>query len=298
MANTRGTYLFWGDLSTDQAVALCSFAAQGLWMRMLCLCGLSERPGYLEVAGVPLTVHDLSTMTGHPPDEIDPLLAELERRRVFSRDKRGCIYNRRMVRDENRARINRGNGKKGGNPTLSKTKRKTRSVNPSVKPRARDLNLNPPKKTQSTASETETKKPISSPAAAVAAAALPNDWADRIQAIWNSPSLTGFGRIESWTRQGADFEHDILQVLTGITARNRSTRPEWEPRSLNYFDQAVADAMAMRTAPLPTGKVNGHSNGHANGQPASKSPFHDRWGNFDALAYYRWREAQKAEAKA
>src|SRR5690606_30968443 len=54
--------------------------------------------------------------------EAETLLEELARWGVFSRDRRGCIYSRRMVRDAKKAAIARKNGKNGGNPSLRKTK--------------------------------------------------------------------------------------------------------------------------------------------------------------------------------
>ena len=46
------------------------------------------------------------------------LLAELELNGVFSRDRRGRIYSRRMVRDAKRSEEGRKHGRLGGNPSL------------------------------------------------------------------------------------------------------------------------------------------------------------------------------------
>ena len=38
---------FWKDWLTDPRLSICSLAAQGLWMRLLCIMSMSEPPGHL-----------------------------------------------------------------------------------------------------------------------------------------------------------------------------------------------------------------------------------------------------------
>lgn len=110
---------YWNDWEQDPALKLCSLAAQGLWMRLLCICAKAEPKGYLLVAGQPLSPADLVTLVGRPETEIETLMSELSLKGVFSRDRIGRIYSRRMIRDVKRGRKARENGAKGGNPTLS-----------------------------------------------------------------------------------------------------------------------------------------------------------------------------------
>lgn len=98
---------FWADWESDEALRQCSLAAQGLWMRMLCICAKGDPYGYVSIAGVALDAAGLSTAVGRPEAEVAPLLAELGRWGVFSRDRKGRIYSRRMLRDEQRAQIGR-----------------------------------------------------------------------------------------------------------------------------------------------------------------------------------------------
>src|SRR5580765_8207081 len=120
---------FWNDWETDPALKLCSLAAQGLWMRMLCICAKAEPRGWLLVAGQPLSDSDLARLTSVTAEEgVETLLAELGSKGVFSRDRKGRIYSRRMVRDEKRTKRNRQNGKTGGNPSLRKDKENTELV--------------------------------------------------------------------------------------------------------------------------------------------------------------------------
>lgn len=111
---------YWNDWRGDPALRLCSVAARGLWMDMLCVAAEADPIGYVTVASKPLDVPDLVRLSGEPADVIEPLLAELRTHGVFSVTRDGRIYNRRMVRDAKKARNARENGLLGGNPTLRK----------------------------------------------------------------------------------------------------------------------------------------------------------------------------------
>jgi hypothetical protein len=122
MSGTTWTKFYWSDWDTDPALRLCSFAAQGLWMRMLCIAASHDPIGYVAVAGRALEATDIARMTGGSEGDVQTLLAELDRNGVCSRDRHGRIYSRRMVRDAKAAAMARKNGKLGGNPSLSKHK--------------------------------------------------------------------------------------------------------------------------------------------------------------------------------
>lgn len=123
MASTAWSKFFWSDWSNDPALRLCSLAAQGLWMRMLCVAAESDPRGFVMVNCSPLDSNDIARLAGETKATVDELLSELERKGVFSRDRKGCIYSRRMVRDEKTARKNQKNGELGGNPSLRKERR-------------------------------------------------------------------------------------------------------------------------------------------------------------------------------
>lgn len=114
---------YWSDWESDAALRQCSLAAQGLWMRLLCICAKSEPVGYLAISGVDLDVAAVATAVSRPETEVASLMEELAKWGVFSRDRKGRIYCRRMVRDDKKAKTARNNGKNGGNPTLCKEKR-------------------------------------------------------------------------------------------------------------------------------------------------------------------------------
>jgi hypothetical protein len=133
MSGTIWSKFFWSDWESDPNLRLCSLAAQGLWMRMLCIAAAHEPLGYVAIAGKGLDEAALARLAGCAEAELGALLAELEGNRVFSRDRHGRIYSRRMIADARKARLARRNGLKGGNPSLSKE----RAFSPSDKRRAR-----------------------------------------------------------------------------------------------------------------------------------------------------------------
>lgn len=116
----RPAILFYsGDWLKDPSLRACGLAARGLWIDMLCFMHQSPDLGHLRSpAGKPLTIEQLSRMTGSQPSEVSALVAELESLGVCSRTEDGAIYCRRMVRDEEKRRLSVEAGKKGGNPAL------------------------------------------------------------------------------------------------------------------------------------------------------------------------------------
>lgn len=103
------------DWSKDLGLRSCSLAARGLWMEMLCMAHESARYGCLELNGAPLS--DPQIVNGISGATLK-MLRELETAGVFSRDDRGTIFSRRMVRDERLREVRAVCGKLGGNPKL------------------------------------------------------------------------------------------------------------------------------------------------------------------------------------
>lgn len=130
MAATKWTRFFWSDWSSDEALRSCSLAAQGLWMRMLCVAAQHDPIGYVAVNGRPLEVVDIAKIAGVDSVEAGDLLTQLDRTGVFSRDRKGCIYSRRMLKEHLAAIRDEENGKKGGSPTLCNTTENYLPVNP------------------------------------------------------------------------------------------------------------------------------------------------------------------------
>lgn len=147
MAEMPWSRFFWSDWEADQGLRLCSLAAQGLWMRMLCVCARHEPKGYLAINGNPLDLDAIARLAGAAESEVENLMGELERNGVFSRDRKGRIYSRRMVRDEKRSQEGRKHKKRGLKEASEKSKEKsepsrgsTRGASPQ-KPEARNQSI-------------------------------------------------------------------------------------------------------------------------------------------------------------
>lgn len=114
MSGAAGDFFFWTDWLGEPGLNISSLAAQGIWMKMLCACGLAKPKGYFLIAGRPPTDDEFASYIGKPVEECVALRDELERNKVFSRDRRGVIYNRKMVDAEKKTRASAKGGRKGG----------------------------------------------------------------------------------------------------------------------------------------------------------------------------------------
>jgi len=118
MSKAPWSKFFWSDWESDERLYQCSLEAQALWMRMLCVCAKGDPYGYLAVAGHPLGAADVARRAGITTAKAEELMAELAQWGVYSQDRKGRIYSRRMVKDQKAARTAQKNGKRGGNPKL------------------------------------------------------------------------------------------------------------------------------------------------------------------------------------
>lgn len=99
-ANGRPSFQFYpDDWLKEPALRLCSLAAKGLWMDMLCIMWFGQPRGALTVNGNPLDSKGLAKTLGEKVDLIDSLLVELESNKIYSTSKDNVIYCRRMYRE-------------------------------------------------------------------------------------------------------------------------------------------------------------------------------------------------------
>jgi uncharacterized phage protein (TIGR02220 family) len=119
------------DWRDEQSLRLCSMAARGLWIDLMCLMHSSERYGHLELAGKPMTAEQVARLVGESAKDVKRWMAELTDNGVCSTTPEGVLFSRRMVRDEDiRNRRAEGgaagadhgvkgaaHGMKGGRPT-------------------------------------------------------------------------------------------------------------------------------------------------------------------------------------
>lgn len=106
------------DWRADPALRMCSLAARGLWMEMLCLMHEAVPRGSLLVNGQPVNEKQLAALCGVSLRDVVACLAQLGEAGVFSREDNRTIYSRRMRRDEEKAERDKANGRGGGNPGL------------------------------------------------------------------------------------------------------------------------------------------------------------------------------------
>jgi hypothetical protein len=102
MSKAIWSKFFWTDWMSDAGVRRSSVAARGLWMDMLCLAAQHTPIGYVAINGEGLSEEELARIAGVDPTSVQPLILELERNGVFSRNRDGIIYSRRMVNDSKR----------------------------------------------------------------------------------------------------------------------------------------------------------------------------------------------------
>lgn len=116
MASTSWLKFYPSDWRADPMLRMCSIAARGLWIEMLCL--MHESGGYLRVNGVALNVEQLANLAQIPHRKCTVLVAELQKNGVFSVDENGVFFSRRILKDLANAKRDQENGRLGGNPKL------------------------------------------------------------------------------------------------------------------------------------------------------------------------------------
>jgi hypothetical protein len=101
-------------------------------MEIICLMHEGSPYGYLKVGDKVILADNLARIVGATLPEVEGWIAELESANVFSRDDDGCIFSRRMVRDENTRKLRAEGGSKGGNPALKKPAKDNHKVGSKV----------------------------------------------------------------------------------------------------------------------------------------------------------------------
>jgi hypothetical protein len=109
------------DWLGDKSVRMLSISARGLWMDMLCLMSEATPRGYLILNGKPITNEQLARVVGSSKDDVSVLVKEIIESGAASVTDQGCLYSRRIIRDEQRRSEQIKNGQKGGNPDLGKS---------------------------------------------------------------------------------------------------------------------------------------------------------------------------------
>lgn len=178
------------DWRSDLALRTCSIAARGLWQELLVTMHEGTPYGHLALDGEALSDDEAASLAGIPVREYARLLAELERRKVFSRTESGVIYSRRMVRDEEirnkratggeggkeHGHKGAGHGAKGGRPPKQKGGKETPHKTP-LRPETETPSEPPPSSSSSSSASLTPNAAAAAlpPLAGAAAAAEPTD---------------------------------------------------------------------------------------------------------------------------
>ncbi len=119
---------YWNDWDNDEALKACSLAAQGLWMRMLCIAARSPEPGIVMIGEFPASRAEIApriaALVGQPLETVNALIDELLTSGAASLDRKKRIYNRRMVRAVALHNKRSEAGRHGAAVTNGKNKRK------------------------------------------------------------------------------------------------------------------------------------------------------------------------------
>lgn len=100
------------DWRADPGLRISSLPARGLWIECLCIMHEAEPYGHLVLNGNPVTEAQLAVLTGSIESTVRELLSELETNAVFSRNRHGVIYSRRMTNDYKKSKVGEKSVKK------------------------------------------------------------------------------------------------------------------------------------------------------------------------------------------
>lgn len=231
---------FWPqDYEGDTALRVCSLAAQGLWMRLLCAMHRSEPYGHLTVNGKGATTRQIAALSGTSEREAARLIAELEDAGVLSRDDGGTIYSRRLVRDKATSDTAREHGKQGGNPNL---KPPYKGVD---KGEGKPGGLTPPVKHQEAEAEAETEDTsLRSVSPARAARSLPSDPRGFAE-FWDAyPAKVGKAAArKAFPKAVKAAGGDPAQIVFGLKARLHlfPNDPQFIPNPATWLNQGRWD---------------------------------------------------------
>jgi hypothetical protein len=107
-----------GDWRKDENLSRCSLPAKGALIEILCLAFQCEKKGKLMTDGKPWSMDDICMAIGGDFSVTRAAVEELLTKNVLKKDKKGCIFSSRMVKDEQLRKVRRDAGLKGGNPRL------------------------------------------------------------------------------------------------------------------------------------------------------------------------------------
>lgn len=234
MSATTWSKFFWADWLSDTNLRRCSPAARGLWMDMLCVAAQGEPAGY-----VTLDAQAIGRIGGIGAAQAAALVGELEQAGVFSRDRHGRIYSRRMVRERKLRSAAQKAGRRGGNPSLCPATEISSTLKGGVK--GEDMATVPPI-SQKPRARSQSPAAAAAPVSALARAAKVfgiDEAALRRRTGW----IIFGDMIEDLGSQGCDAERDVWPAIGRLAARLKEP-----PSTPVYFRAAILEARDRRRA--------------------------------------------------
>lgn len=196
--------------------------ARGLWREMLDIMHEGEPYGHMAAGGESIELPELARLVGLEMSQVEGLLKELERRKVFSRNEKGTIFCRRMVRDELKRRHHAEAGKMGGNPKLK----------PKVKPEVKATNGTPTnqKPTPSVAVAVSSSKTATTPERIYAFMA-------EMRSVWHSAYGGDIPPGTAKRLKPLVDQHGSVEVATRLAHYLAATDPQFAsvPRFVSTF---------------------------------------------------------------
>jgi hypothetical protein len=255
MSATHSTRWFWSDWLGDQAVRRLSLAERGLWIDLLALAAAGNPTGYVcDAQGRPLTLEEIARVANAAsPDEVAKLIVGIVEKGAASRDRAGRLFNRRMVRDAVLSVKRREAGRQGAartnsiwqeNPDLPRQVPR-QTPQQSGKGRAAFSHHDPPLPHEGEGHEADCAR-----ASGIALSETAFLLAEDLHAAlgWDKDDPRAIGSAytaQKWLNGGWNAD------LCLVTARRLVAAAGKPIKRLGYFEDAIAEAHADFTAPLP-----------------------------------------------
>ena len=238
----RPSFQFYpGDWLNDAALRLCSVGARGLWIEIICLMHQGSKYGHLKVNHKVILTPNLARMVGADLTDVQGWLNELESAGVFSRDKEGCIFSRRMVKDEKLRNLRALGGKLGGNPALKKV-----NLNTNLKPTP-----------SSSSSSSSSSSLVNIPLLLNGVDGEKKEWKPvqeqiRLAALFHRKPITPWSKkeISAWRAITPIPEDDMARLEKFYLKTNHPKDADYRKRKLITFLNDFNGAMDMASRPV------------------------------------------------
>ncbi|MFS8366491.1 winged helix-turn-helix domain-containing protein [Acetobacter oryzifermentans] len=238
----RWSKFWWQDHERDPALRLCSLAAQGLWMRLLCLMHEAEPYGHLCVNGKPLHPRQIAQMVGVSPQQVRRYMAELQDAGVYATTAEGVPYSRRLVRDRAASDAGAAWGRTGGNPQLK--------AEPPLSGAEQGITPAPRAAVMLQEAEAETEAEAEHPLTKFgpdtdARTHLFKSGLDFLKKATGRPDRSARAILGRWLKLAGDDAAVVLNVLAECATFNPAEPVAW-------IDATLRTQLQMRPAPEPT----------------------------------------------